>query len=193
MPYYSIDTLADAYSLSAEAIKYRIKKGILKAIKLSMSEQSPHYFKFVVPESELPKIEKFKLSEPQILEVNQPEYWTEYFRKQRAEREKCNKINEQARIRYEKYRMYDEYMHSEDWLQKRMQRLQMDNFQCQICGTAKNLRVHHITYAHIRNEPMEDLVTLCDECHRKVHENDINTQGHPVNIFGEIEEFFAEE
>lgn len=66
---------------------------------------------------------------------------------------------------------YYGYVNSEVWREKR---LKLDNFQCQMCETAKNLRVHHITYEHFGHEPMEDLITLCDNCHRKIHEKDLS-------------------
>ena len=42
---------------------------------------------------------------------------------------------------------------------------------CWLCGDAhrKNFRVHHITYARIFKERMEDLTLLCDHCHGKFH------------------------
>ena len=68
---------------------------------------------------------------------------------------------------------YYGYFNSEVWREKRMQRLKLDGFQCQMCGTAKNLRVHHITYENFGHEAMEDLITLCDNCHSKAHAKDL--------------------
>lgn len=67
---------------------------------------------------------------------------------------------------------YNEYMESDAWANKRFERLKKDNFQCQMCGSAKNLNVHHVTYERLGNEDMNDLVTLCNKCHSKVHSKD---------------------
>lgn len=67
---------------------------------------------------------------------------------------------------------YNEYIRSDAWIRKRDQRLALDNYQCKKCGTAKNLIVHHITYKNLGHENMDDLVTLCWNCHNSVHKND---------------------
>ena len=69
---------------------------------------------------------------------------------------------------------HQEYINSPKWKAKRQMVLERDNFRCRKCGTGKNLDVHHITYEHLGNEPLDDLVTLCRCCHEEVHESDIN-------------------
>ena len=72
------------------------------------------------------------------------------------------------------FNSYDEYIHSEEWQKRRLQILKRDNYQCQRCGSAKQLRVHHIHYPEVYGEePDEDLITLCDSCHTFVHKSDI--------------------
>ena len=68
---------------------------------------------------------------------------------------------------------YYEYMKSPEWKAKREERLKHDNFQCQICHTAINLVVHHVTYDRLGNEDLYDIVKLCQKCHEKVHEKDL--------------------
>jgi predicted HNH restriction endonuclease len=41
-----------------------------------------------------------------------------------------------------------------------------------LCRSAKNLSVHHITYENIGFEKMDDLISVCKECHKKLHEHD---------------------
>ena len=72
---------------------------------------------------------------------------------------------------------YHEYMESDEWKAVRGKRMKLDHFQCTMCGTAKNLTVHHITYDRLGREDMDDLITLCKGCHAKVHENDIAKKG----------------
>lgn len=63
---------------------------------------------------------------------------------------------------------YNEYMKSINWSIKRGERLAIDNWICQDCGL-KAEQVHHITYKRFKREKMEDLVSLCVECHKKRH------------------------
>lgn len=65
---------------------------------------------------------------------------------------------------------YDEYLMSETWKHKRNARLMYDGYQCKICGTAINLRVHHICYpSEWGTEPLTYLITVCDRCHDLLH------------------------
>lgn len=76
-----------------------------------------------------------------------------------------------------KFSSYDEYIHSEEWRKRRLLILKRDNYQCQRCGSAKQLRVHHIHYPeNYGEEPDEDLITLCDTCHSLVHKIDIQVK-----------------
>lgn len=69
--------------------------------------------------------------------------------------------------------LYYPYINSPFWQEKRFERMKKDNFKCVLCGTAKNLRVHHITYENLINENTDDLVTLCDNCHKNLHSADL--------------------
>ena len=73
---------------------------------------------------------------------------------------------------------YYEYMNSPEWKAKREERLKHDKYQCQLCHTAKNLVVHHVTYDRLGHEDLSDLVTLCKKCHESVHEKDLENKHH---------------
>lgn len=60
---------------------------------------------------------------------------------------------------------YEEYIRSDAWKKKRLQRLEFDKHECQTCCSKENLQVHHKHYRTFRNENMNDLITLCSECH----------------------------
>ena len=68
---------------------------------------------------------------------------------------------------------YEEYIKSSEWQETRQRILKRDAFRCVLCGTTKNLHVHHITYENLGEEKDADLVTLCDYCHKRLHESDI--------------------
>lgn len=72
----------------------------------------------------------------------------------------------------------DDYLHTHVWQRLRKQRLVKDNFQCKSCHTGINVEVHHIHYPEAWGlENVEnDLITLCDSCHKKVHSTDIEKE-----------------
>lgn len=65
---------------------------------------------------------------------------------------------------------YNEYIKSPAWSAKRRQVLIRDDYRCFDCGTSTRLQVHHINYEHLGNEPLEDLITLCTDCHTQRHD-----------------------
>lgn len=71
-----------------------------------------------------------------------------------------------------KFVNYYEYIQTEAWAKKSRQRFALDGYQCQLCGSAKNIVCHHLNYYNLGNEKMDDLVTLCADCHRKLHDKD---------------------
>ena len=71
--------------------------------------------------------------------------------------------------------MKRKYLLSDNWRQKREAVLRRDRYCCMKCFTSTSLNVHHIRYSALPNEPIEDLVTLCESCHTALH----NTSGYP--------------
>lgn len=64
---------------------------------------------------------------------------------------------------------YSDYLHSSAWRRRRMACFKRDGFRCVNCGRAKCLEAHHKTYSRIGNEDLDDLVTLCSDCHSAQH------------------------
>lgn len=69
---------------------------------------------------------------------------------------------------------YKAYLESEAWKVRAKQRLEIDNYTCQGCGSkggALNpLQIHHLRYDNIYHEDIyRDLVTLCRSCHAILH------------------------
>lgn len=76
---------------------------------------------------------------------------------------------------------YKELLEHPKWLKKRRIILERDNYQCALCGSKHNLQVHHIKYKDGRKPweyPNAVLLTLCNECHQKVH-SDPNHELNP--------------
>lgn len=64
---------------------------------------------------------------------------------------------------------YRNYLNSFEWDQRRRKALYLANYRCELCGKAKPLQVHHLTYERIFNERASDLQAVCDQCHRRLH------------------------
>lgn len=64
---------------------------------------------------------------------------------------------------------YDDYLKTPWWVSIRRKRIEQDNYKCVDCGVSRDLEVHHLTYERIGRENLEDLVTLCKDCHRTRH------------------------
>ena len=71
-----------------------------------------------------------------------------------------------------------EYLKSPEWSNKRKLVLTRDKNTCQSCGTNHNLSVHHIRYTNLYREPLDDLTTLCQDCHTHLHD----VVGYPSTV-----------
>jgi 5-methylcytosine-specific restriction endonuclease McrA len=63
---------------------------------------------------------------------------------------------------------YSEYLRSAEWQQRRILRLEKDNYKCGDCGVTAT-DVHHLTYERIGKEILSDLISLCARCHAIRH------------------------
>lgn len=66
---------------------------------------------------------------------------------------------------------YHYFYTTTDWMKKRSLVLIRDNFTCRACGVrTKGLHVHHlIPKITGGDESLENLITLCNKCHNKIH------------------------
>ena len=66
---------------------------------------------------------------------------------------------------------YEEYLKSPRWRIKRLIKARQAHYTCEICGKVikRGFHIHHLTYEHFGNEPLEDLAFLCEECHTNLH------------------------
>lgn len=73
---------------------------------------------------------------------------------------------------------YERLLQQPEWKEKRLHIIRRDGHHCQYCGATTNLQVHHKYYLqypnHTRPKPWEypdtALITLCKDCHKKVHD-----------------------
>lgn len=87
---------------------------------------------------------------------------------------KWKKQREQIQIEYEQKR--DErlekkayYYESEKWKNKRIKVLDRDKNLCQACLKNIATQVHHLTDIHFGNEPLFELISVCEKCHNAIH------------------------
>lgn len=65
--------------------------------------------------------------------------------------------------------LYKDYLETDHWKQLRKRKLRLSGYKCQICASTEDLNVHHNTYENRGCEKDEDLVVLCNECHKRHH------------------------
>lgn len=70
------------------------------------------------------------------------------------------------------------YYKSEEWKEKRKLILQIHNYTCELCGAMGKfhipiigaiLHIHHKTYENFQYEGIDDLMCVCDKCHKNIH------------------------
>ncbi len=65
---------------------------------------------------------------------------------------------------------YHEYLQSESWKFLTKRKRVEAGYKCQLCNSNKaKLNVHHRTYDNIYHEKLDDLIVLCENCHKKFH------------------------
>lgn len=62
------------------------------------------------------------------------------------------------------------HLKSQKWKDLRELRLKIDKYQCCVCHEKKPLEIHHLTYDRLGNESINDLRSLCRDCHQHQHD-----------------------
>lgn len=58
----------------------------------------------------------------------------------------------------------------ESYSRLRQEVLRRDRWRCQCCGRTEDLQVHHIEpRGHLGDDAEQNLITLCAECHGRLH------------------------
>lgn len=72
---------------------------------------------------------------------------------------------------------YDEYLKTPQWQVKSEYVLKRDNYLCQACLRRTATQAHHLHYKHAFEEPLFDLVAVCERCHKKITAMDRKRRG----------------
>lgn len=90
--------------------------------------------------------------------------------------------------------LYRDYLSSPEWAEKRRQvfeRALRNSGSKNLHGICERchyepwrpvLQVHHLSYKNFGCEPLEDLILLCPNCHRKAHEIEKNSERKEKNM-----------
>lgn len=76
-----------------------------------------------------------------------------------------------TRIRIGDKEAYKAYLKSPHWQAIRKRLYRAYEYKCAMCGSSRNLNVHHITYENLGEEKDEDLTVLCQRCHETLHDD----------------------
>ena len=66
---------------------------------------------------------------------------------------------------------YDEYLRTPEWTQRSLAVRKQAGWRCSACGSQNRLQSHHLTYRRRGYERPSDLLVLCRDCHRLVHQD----------------------
>lgn len=64
---------------------------------------------------------------------------------------------------------YEKYLAAPAWQQKRKKVLDRASGTCEGCLENPATQVHHLSYEHVGDEYLFELVAICDACHEKLH------------------------
>lgn len=67
---------------------------------------------------------------------------------------------------------YDAYLKTEEWKEIRKKVLFRAQDICEGCRENHAIHVHHLSYEHVGNEFLFELVAVCKDCHDRIHEKD---------------------
>jgi hypothetical protein len=114
--------------------------------------------------------------------------WAKPFDKEKAEQRKVERKIERERLykllsqiqqesfeskkqaeNQEFWDRYEAHLRSDAWRKKREGVIHRCGNRCEGCANASVHHVHHLSYAHLGDELLFELVGLCVPCHRKIH------------------------
>lgn len=146
----------------SQAVKRRvIKGGAVQYVRQCLQCGEPQGN----PIAKAKAIEQNDGQEPELLDEGLIQAW----------RDAYAQASQQLKARFDRSAFlseYSEYLASEVWASKRARVLKRAKGTCEGCGEMPPTEVHHLSYKHVCNEFLFELVALCSGCHRRIHEED---------------------
>lgn len=88
---------------------------------------------------------------------------------QHRQRQSIARETDRLRKNQEWWRWYTEYLESTAWRMKRQAVMTRADNWCEGCRARQAVQVHHLTYKHVGNEFLFELVAVCLDCHSRLH------------------------
>jgi 5-methylcytosine-specific restriction endonuclease McrA len=107
---------------------------------------------------------KHALATPETPELNVDLLLTGVARREAERREYYERRSQERRQEYEIY------LQTDAWQEKRELVFTRANGMCEGCRQAPACQVHHVTYEHVGNEFLWELVAVCRVCHARYHD-----------------------
>ena len=84
---------------------------------------------------------------------------------------KKNRAAERIREKYSEkfWNEYSDYLATPEWDALRRGVLERANGKCEGCRSRPPEEVHHLSYEHVGDEFLFELVAVCKECHKRLH------------------------
>ena len=86
-----------------------------------------------------------------------------------SKKDRARRMRKERKKRPKSYDAYVNKRHPR-WLATRDRAIKRYGKTCMVCGSDKNIHVHHATYERLYNERTEDLRILCSSCHDHLHD-----------------------
>jgi 5-methylcytosine-specific restriction endonuclease McrA len=67
------------------------------------------------------------------------------------------------------WQRYTEYLKTSEWQTRRKLVMERANGLCEGCRSRPAVQVHHLTYEHVCEEFLWELVAICEPCHKRAH------------------------
>lgn len=67
------------------------------------------------------------------------------------------------------FQKYDEYLATPAWEARRAAVMKRSAGLCEGCRERPATQVHHLTYEHVFDEFLWELVAICNSCHKRIH------------------------
>jgi 5-methylcytosine-specific restriction endonuclease McrA len=100
-----------------------------------------------------------------------PERWQALFRERYAQ-QAAESARQAEQEKKEWWAKYDRYLKTPKWAGKRAKVLARSGGLCESCLENRATEVHHLTYAHVFDEPAFDLRAVCSYCHDRLTARD---------------------
>jgi hypothetical protein len=86
-----------------------------------------------------------------------------------------------SQVRRRWYR--DVYLHSDHWKAFKKEYRRLRPWKCGKCDATKQLQLHHLTYARLWREELDDVVPLCPYHHEEEHAGKYKRKNSPISSY----------